>query len=65
MNQLPIDTICLLPTCYLCKINAVMLDKIDRMLDEIVLIADVECAPAMKKRVHKILKDKDDKVSES
>ncbi|KAG5346594.1 PIF1 helicase, partial [Acromyrmex charruanus] len=40
-----------------------MLNKIDG--DEIVLIAeDVDCATAMKKRVHKILEDKDDKVSE-
>ncbi|XP_029173510.1 uncharacterized protein LOC114942334, partial [Nylanderia fulva] len=66
MNQLPIDTICLLPTCYLCKVlNTAMLDKIDS--DEILLIAedDVDCAPAMKKKVHKILEDKDDKVSET
>jgi len=42
-----------------------MLDKIDG--DEIILIAedDVDCAPAMKKKVHKILEDKDDKVSET
>jgi len=26
---------------------------------------DVDCAPAMKKRMHKILEDKDDKVSET
>lgn len=66
MNQLPIDTICLLPTCYLCKVlNTAMLSKIDG--DEILLIAedDVDCAPAMKKKVQKILEDKDDKVSET
>jgi len=42
-----------------------MLDKIDG--DEIILIAkdDVDYAPAMKKKVHKILEDKDDKVSET
>jgi len=42
-----------------------MLDKIDG--DEILLIAenDIDCAPAMKKKVHKILKDKDDKVLET
>ena len=66
MNKLPIDTICLLPTCYLCKVlNTAMLDKIDG--DEILLIAedDVDCAPAMKKKVQKTLEDKDDKVSET
>ncbi|XP_018375726.1 PREDICTED: LOW QUALITY PROTEIN: ATP-dependent DNA helicase pif1-like [Trachymyrmex cornetzi] len=66
MNQLPVDTICLLPTCYLCTtLNTAMLDKING--DEILLIAedDVDCAPAMKKKVHKILKDKDEKVSET
>ncbi|KAG5316890.1 PIF1 helicase, partial [Acromyrmex insinuator] len=65
-DQLPlIDTIYLLPTCYLCKIlNTAMFDKIDG--DEIVLIAenDIDCVPAMEKRVHKILEDKDDIVSE-
>jgi len=42
-----------------------MLDKIDG--NKIVLIAedDVDCAPVTKKRVHKILEDKDDKVSET
>ena len=62
MNQLPIDTICLLPTCYLCKVLiTTMLDKID----EILLIAEdnVDYAPTMKKKVNKILEDKDDKVS--
>ncbi|KYN41418.1 hypothetical protein ALC56_04181, partial [Trachymyrmex septentrionalis] len=52
MNQLPVDTMCLLPTCYLCKVlNTAMLDKIDG--DEILLIAedDVDYAPAMKKNV--------------
>ena len=41
-----------------------MFDKIDG--DEIVLIAenDIDCVPAMEKRVHKILEDKDDIVSE-
>ncbi|KYN29042.1 hypothetical protein ALC57_01533 [Trachymyrmex cornetzi] len=72
MNQLPVDTICLLPfkivhgMCYLCKVlNTTMLDKIDG--DEIRLIAedDVDCAPAMKKKVYKILKDEDDNVSET
>ncbi|KYN13286.1 hypothetical protein ALC57_14527 [Trachymyrmex cornetzi] len=66
MNQLPVDTICLLPTCYLCTtLNTAMLDKINS--DEILLIAedDVDCAPAMKKKVHKILKDKDEKVAET
>jgi len=67
MNQLLlIDTMYLLLTCYLCKIlNTAMLDKIDD--DEIVLIAedDVDCALAMKKRVHKILENKDDKVSKN
>ena len=55
----------LLPTCYLCKVlNMAMLDKIDG--NKIVLIAedDANCAPALKKRVHKILENKDDKVSE-
>ena len=42
-----------------------MLDKIDG--NKIVLIAedDVDCAPVTKKRVHKILEDKDDKVSKT
>ena len=65
MNQLPVDTICLLLTCYLCKVlNTTMFNKIDD--DKIVLIAedDVDCAPTMKKRVHKILEDKY-KVSET
>ncbi|XP_067205359.1 uncharacterized protein [Linepithema humile] len=66
MNQLPTDTICLLPTCYLCKVlNTAMLNKIDG--EEILLIAedDVDCAPAMRKKVQKTLEDKDDKVSET
>ena len=66
MNQLPIDTICLLPTCYLCKVlNTAMLDRVDG--DEILLIAedDVDCPPTMKKKVQKILEEKDDKVSET
>ncbi|KYN29296.1 hypothetical protein ALC57_01274, partial [Trachymyrmex cornetzi] len=65
MNQLPVDTICLLPTCYLCTtLNTAMLDKIDG--DEILLITDdVDCAPAMEKKVYKILKDKNEKVSET
>ena len=42
-----------------------MLDKIDG--DEILLIAedDIDCAPVMKKKVYKILEDKDDKVSKT
>ena len=51
MNQLSVDTICLLFTCYLCKVlNMAMLDKIDG--DEILLIAedDVDCASAMRKK---------------
>ncbi|KYN27890.1 DNA repair and recombination protein pif1, mitochondrial [Trachymyrmex cornetzi] len=66
MSQLPVDTICLLPTCYLCKVlNTAMLNKIDS--DEILLIAEdhVDCAPVIRKKVHKILADKDDKVSET
>ncbi|KYQ47273.1 hypothetical protein ALC60_13706 [Trachymyrmex zeteki] len=54
MNQLPVDTICLLPTCYLCTtLNTAMLNKIDG--DEILLIAedDIDCAPAMKKKCTK------------
>ena len=65
-NQLLVDTICLLLTCYLCKVlNTAMLDKIDG--DEILLIAedDIDCAPVMKKKVYKILEDKDDKVSKT
>ena len=45
MNQFPVNTICLLTMCYLCKIlNMAMLDKI--VGDEIVLIVedDVDCA---------------------
>ncbi|KYN11189.1 ATP-dependent DNA helicase PIF1, partial [Trachymyrmex cornetzi] len=58
MNQLPVDIICLLPTCYLCTIlNTAMLDEIDG--DEILLITEDD------KKVHKILKDKDEKVSET
>ncbi|KAG5320456.1 PIF5 helicase, partial [Pseudoatta argentina] len=66
MNQLLVDTICLLPTYYLCKVlNTAMLNKIED--DKIVLIAedDVECASAMKKKVNKILEDKHDEVSET
>ncbi|XP_025266373.1 uncharacterized protein LOC105249112, partial [Camponotus floridanus] len=66
MNQLPIDTICLLPMCYLCKVlNTAMLNRVDG--DEILLIAedDVDCAPTMKKKVQKTFKKKDDKVSET
>ena len=57
MNQLPIDTICLLPT-VICTRFWTQLDKIDG--DKIVLIAedDIDCGPAMKKRVHQILEDK-------
>ncbi|KAG5321619.1 PIF1 helicase, partial [Acromyrmex heyeri] len=56
MNQLPlVDTICLLSTCYLCKVlNIAMLDKIDG--DEILLITEVDIKVDIKFEVfHKLL----------
>ncbi|KYN14548.1 ATP-dependent DNA helicase PIF1, partial [Trachymyrmex cornetzi] len=51
MNQLPVDTICLLSTCYLCKVlNTEMLDKIDGNETLLMVEDDVDRAAAMKKK---------------
>ncbi|XP_026830097.1 uncharacterized protein LOC113563118 [Ooceraea biroi] len=63
LQNLPMDTVCLLPTCALCDIlNIAMLDRISS--DKIELIAEdlTECASYLKKKVMKIL-NKDDEDS--
>jgi len=61
INNLPSDTVCLLPTCYMCDVlNAAMLSRIASK--EILLIAEdtIDCIPYIKKRVTKVLTDNDD-----
>ncbi|XP_029661949.1 uncharacterized protein LOC115234770 [Formica exsecta] len=63
LQNLPMDTVCLLPTCALCDIlNTAMLNRISS--DKIELVAQdlAECAPYLKKKVMKIL-NKDDEDS--
>ncbi|XP_026826365.1 uncharacterized protein LOC113562157 [Ooceraea biroi] len=63
LQNLPMDTVCLLPTCALCDVlNTAMLDRISS--DKIELIAEdlAECASYLKKNVMKIL-NKDDEDS--
>ncbi|XP_026829933.1 uncharacterized protein LOC113563072 [Ooceraea biroi] len=65
LQNLPMDTVCLLPTCALCDIlNIAMLDRISS--DKIELVAQdlAECASYFKKKVMKILnKDGNDEDS--
>jgi len=61
INNLPSDTVCLLPTCHMCDVlNAAMLDRIASK--EILLIAEdtIDCISYIKKRVTKVLTDNDD-----
>ncbi|XP_018372385.1 PREDICTED: ATP-dependent DNA helicase PIF1-like, partial [Trachymyrmex cornetzi] len=64
IDNLPSDTVCLLPTCNMCDVlNTAMLNRISSK--EILLIAEdeIECIPYIKKRVSKILTDNDDNNS--
>jgi len=60
IDDLPSDTVCLLP-CYMCDVlNTAMLSRIAS--EEILLITEdeIECIPYMKKRILKVLTDNDD-----
>jgi len=51
IDNLPSDTVCLLPTCHMCDVlNAAMLSRIASK--EILLIAEdtIECIPYIKKK---------------
>ena len=61
IDNLPSDTVCLLPTCHMCDVlNNAMLSRIASK--EILLIAEdeIECIPYIKKRITKVLADNDD-----
>jgi len=54
ISNLPCDTVCLLPTCYMCDVlNAAMLSRITSK--EILLIAEdtIDCIPYIKKKSNK------------
>ncbi|XP_048514971.1 uncharacterized protein LOC125501890 [Athalia rosae] len=64
INNLPIDTVCLLPTCRMCDVlNKAMLSAIQT--DEIHLLAHdtVDCPPYLKKKVQKMLNTDDEDSS--
>ncbi|EFN71898.1 ATP-dependent DNA helicase PIF1, partial [Camponotus floridanus] len=61
INTLPLDTVCLLPTCHMCDVlNNAMLSRIAS--EEILLVAEdtIECIPYVKKKVLKVLSNNDD-----
>ncbi|XP_048514295.1 uncharacterized protein LOC125501742 [Athalia rosae] len=61
INNLPIDTVCLLPTCRMCDVlNEAMLSEIQT--DEVQLLAHdtVDNSPYFKKKVQKILNTDDE-----
>lgn len=65
-NDLPSDTVTLLPTCHMCDVlNAAMLSRIASK--EILLIAEdtIECTPYVKKKVLKVLSNNDDDNSKT
>jgi len=66
IDNLPSDTVCLLPTCHMCNVlNAAMLSRIASK--EILLIAEdtIDCIPYIKKKVLKVLANNDDDNSKT
>ncbi|XP_067206958.1 uncharacterized protein [Linepithema humile] len=66
INNLPSDTVCLLPTCHMCDVlNAAMLSRIASK--KILLIAEdtIECIPYIKKKILKVLENNDDDNSKT
>ncbi|XP_067209109.1 uncharacterized protein [Linepithema humile] len=66
INNLPSDTVCLLPTCHMCDVlNSAMLSRIASK--EILLIADdiIDCVPYLKNKVLKVLAHNDDDNSKT
>ena len=66
MDNLPSDTVCLLPTRDMCEVlNAAMLNRI--VSKEILLIAEdtINCTPYVKKKVLKVLSNNDDDNSKT
>ncbi|XP_067216437.1 uncharacterized protein [Linepithema humile] len=66
INNLPSDTVCLLPTCHMCDVlNAAMLSRIASK--EILLIAEdtIKCIPYIKKKILKVLENNDDDNSKT
>ncbi|KYN05749.1 ATP-dependent DNA helicase PIF1 [Cyphomyrmex costatus] len=64
LEKLPLDTVCLLPTCALCDtLNTAMLNRI--FSDEVELIAQdiTDCVPYLKKKISKILSKNDEDSS--
>ncbi|XP_067216906.1 ATP-dependent DNA helicase PIF1-like, partial [Linepithema humile] len=65
INNLPSDTVCLLPTCHMCDVlNTAMLSRIASK--EILIAEDtIECIPYLKKKVLKVLANNEDNNSKT